>query len=107
MSFPYFINKTAPVSGVQSLMDYDVTFIGDIGDGEIVTSTRAGATFFEPNFRNVTDAGGARVMSVFCGAHLGEQDETDADRAKRRQEKADKNVRREERREKRRAGKGS
>ena len=40
MNFPYFINKTAPVSGVQSLMDYDVTFIGDIGDGEIVTSTR-------------------------------------------------------------------
>ena len=29
MNFPYFINKTAPVSGVQSLMDYDVTFIGD------------------------------------------------------------------------------
>ncbi len=30
MSFPYFINKTAPVSGVQSLMDYDVTFIGEV-----------------------------------------------------------------------------
>jgi len=30
MSFPYFINKTAPISGVQSLMDYDVTFIGEI-----------------------------------------------------------------------------
>jgi len=29
MSFPYFVNKTAPVSNVQSLMDYDVTFIGD------------------------------------------------------------------------------
>ena len=25
MSFPFFINKTAPISGVQSLMDYDVT----------------------------------------------------------------------------------
>lgn len=37
MSFPYFINKTAPVSGVQSLMDYDVTFIGDICHGEIST----------------------------------------------------------------------
>ena len=34
MSFPYFINKTAPVSGVQSLMDYDVTFIGEILKGE-------------------------------------------------------------------------
>lgn len=30
MSFPYFINKTAPISGVKSLMDYDVTFIGEI-----------------------------------------------------------------------------
>jgi hypothetical protein len=30
MSFPYFINKAAPVSGVKSLMDYDVTFIGEI-----------------------------------------------------------------------------
>ncbi len=33
MQFPYFINKTAPVSGVQSLMDYDVTLIGEIRDG--------------------------------------------------------------------------
>lgn len=30
MSFPYFINKTAPISKVQSLMDYEVTFIGEI-----------------------------------------------------------------------------
>jgi GTP cyclohydrolase I len=34
MSFPYFVNKTAPVSGVQSLLDYDVSFIGEIDDGE-------------------------------------------------------------------------
>jgi len=34
MNFPYFINKTAPVSGVQSLMDYDVTFIGATKNGE-------------------------------------------------------------------------
>ncbi len=34
MSFPYFINKTAPVSGVQSLLDYDVTLIGEIHNGE-------------------------------------------------------------------------
>src|SRR5690606_6808110 len=33
MSFPYFVNKTAPVSGVQSLMDYAVTFIGEIVAG--------------------------------------------------------------------------
>ncbi|MGH8716717.1 MAG: GTP cyclohydrolase FolE2, partial [Burkholderiales bacterium] len=33
MSFPYFINKSAPVSSVESLLDYDVTFIGEIMDG--------------------------------------------------------------------------
>jgi GTP cyclohydrolase I len=34
MKFPYFINKAAPVSGVRSLMDYEVTFIGEIRDDE-------------------------------------------------------------------------
>jgi GTP cyclohydrolase I len=34
MNFPYFVNKAAPVSKVQSLMDYDVTFIGDIDQGK-------------------------------------------------------------------------
>ena len=34
MNFPYFVSKKAPVSGVESLMDYDVTFIGEIHDGE-------------------------------------------------------------------------
>ena len=33
MSFPYFVNKAAPVSKVKSLMDYEVTFIGDIDAG--------------------------------------------------------------------------
>ncbi len=33
MHFPYFVNKRAPVSGVQSLMDYEVDFIGEIRDG--------------------------------------------------------------------------
>jgi GTP cyclohydrolase IB len=33
MTFPYFVQKKAPVSGVQSLMDYEVTFVGEILDG--------------------------------------------------------------------------
>jgi GTP cyclohydrolase I len=33
MSFPYFVSKRAPVSGVASLMDYEVTFVGEIVDG--------------------------------------------------------------------------
>lgn len=34
MTFPYFVMKSAPVSGVQSLMDYQVTFIGEIHGGK-------------------------------------------------------------------------
>ena len=33
MTFPYFVNKSAPVSKVKSLMDYEVTFVGAIRDG--------------------------------------------------------------------------
>ncbi len=40
MSFPYFINKSAPVSGVHSLMDYDVTFIGAIEHGHYLHTTK-------------------------------------------------------------------
>ena len=34
MRFPFFVNKRAPVSGVESLLDYEVTFIGEVRDGE-------------------------------------------------------------------------
>lgn len=30
MNFPFFINKVAPISGVQSLLDYDITLLGKI-----------------------------------------------------------------------------
>ena len=33
MAFPYFIDKAAPVSGVKSLMDYEVTFVGEVREG--------------------------------------------------------------------------
>jgi GTP cyclohydrolase I len=33
MTFPYFVAKKAPVSGVESLMDYEVTFVGEIQGG--------------------------------------------------------------------------
>ena len=35
MSFPYFIDKKAPVSQVRSLMDYEVCFVGEILPGGI------------------------------------------------------------------------
>jgi GTP cyclohydrolase I len=34
MTFPYFIEKKAPVSGVRSLMDYEVSFAGEIKNGQ-------------------------------------------------------------------------
>jgi GTP cyclohydrolase IB len=40
MSFPYFVEKRAPVSGVRSLMDYNVTFLGRVSDGVDSHSTR-------------------------------------------------------------------
>ena len=40
MSFPYFINKKAPVSGVESLMDYEVTFIGEVRKDQYVQIMR-------------------------------------------------------------------
>jgi GTP cyclohydrolase IB len=33
MHFPFFVSKRAPVTGVESLLDYEVTFIGEIRDG--------------------------------------------------------------------------
>lgn len=35
LQFPYFVEKTAPVSGVKSLMDYQVNLIGQIENGHI------------------------------------------------------------------------
>ena len=40
MNFPYFINKAAPFSGVQSVIDYDVTLIGEICHGEIASTVK-------------------------------------------------------------------
>ena len=33
MTFTYFVDKAAPISGVRSLMDYEVTFVGEIRAG--------------------------------------------------------------------------
>jgi GTP cyclohydrolase I len=40
VSFPYFIEKTAPVSFVKSLLDYEVTFAGEIRNGVTKVSTK-------------------------------------------------------------------
>ena len=40
MSFPYFINKAAPVSKVESLMDYNVTLIGERNSDDTFTNIK-------------------------------------------------------------------
>ncbi len=59
MNFPFFVNKTAPASGVQSLMDYDVTLIGQIQAGEIHTQTRVvvAVTSLCPCSKQISDYG--------------------------------------------------
>jgi len=36
MCFPYFVMKRAPISGVESFMDYQASLIGEVRDGEAV-----------------------------------------------------------------------
>ena len=40
VTFPYFVNKRAPVSGVRSLLDYQVTLIGEIDRGRRQSALR-------------------------------------------------------------------
>lgn len=39
MRFPYFIEKTAPVSGVRSLLDYEVIYKGALSAGKVSLTT--------------------------------------------------------------------
>lgn len=59
MSFPYFVNKKAPVSGVESLMDYDVTFIGDYidGDNQMTIKVLVPVTSLCPCSKKISDYG--------------------------------------------------
>ena len=59
MTFPYFINKTAPVSGVQSLLDYEVTLIGEIANGkpEMFIKVVVPVTSLCPCSKSISDYG--------------------------------------------------
>jgi GTP cyclohydrolase I len=59
MNFPYFVNKEAPISKVRSLMDYDVTFIGEItGDATSMTvKVVVPVTSLCPCSKNISDYG--------------------------------------------------
>ncbi len=59
MTFPYFVMKSAPVSGVQSLMDYEVTFIGEINNALPRTNVKivVPATSLCPCSKKISDYG--------------------------------------------------
>ena len=59
MTFPYFINKAAPVSGVESLLDYEVSFIGEIHDGrpEMYLKVVVPVTSLCPCSKNISERG--------------------------------------------------
>ncbi len=59
MTFPYFMNKTAPISGVESLMDYEVSFIGKIKDNKPTASVKVvvPVTSLCPCSKNIADYG--------------------------------------------------
>jgi GTP cyclohydrolase I len=59
MTFPYFVNKTAPVSGVQSLLDYEVCFIGEIHDNtpEMKIKVVVPVTSLCPCSKKISDRG--------------------------------------------------
>ena len=59
MNFPYFINKKAPASGVESLMDYDITLIGEIhhGDPTMYIKVVVPVTSLCPCSKKISDRG--------------------------------------------------
>jgi GTP cyclohydrolase IB len=59
VAFPYFINKIAPVSGVESLMDYEVGFTGEIRNGvtEISLKVLVPVTSLCPCSKKISDYG--------------------------------------------------
>lgn len=59
MSFPFFVSKAAPVSGVVSLMDYNVTLIGEIKDGQTQTRIKVEVpvTSLCPCSKSISDYG--------------------------------------------------
>jgi GTP cyclohydrolase I len=59
MTFPYFVNKAAPISGVQSLMDYEVTLAGEIKNGaySITVKVLVPVTSLCPCSKKISDYG--------------------------------------------------
>ncbi len=74
MTFPYFIDKAAPVSGVRSLMDYEVTFVAQIVKGQqcFAMKVLVPVTSLCPCSKKISDYGAHNQRShVTVTAHTG------------------------------------
>ena len=60
ISFPYFINKAAPVTGSEGLMEYKCTFKGSLNNGsDLITTVHVPISTLCPCSKEISD----------CGAH--------------------------------------
>lgn len=59
VSFPYFVEKAAPVSGAKALMDYECTFTGEASSkgGDFVLAVRVPVTSLCPCSKAISDYG--------------------------------------------------
>jgi GTP cyclohydrolase I len=75
MTFPYFIDKAAPVSGVKSLMDYEVTFVAQTLKGRqgFAMKVLVPVTSLCPCSKRISDYGAHNQRShVTVTAHTGD-----------------------------------
>ena len=58
MSFPYFIEKKAPVTATRSLMEYECSFAGEVGtDSDFILSVKVPITTLCPCSKEISKAG--------------------------------------------------
>ncbi len=59
VSFPYFLERTAPVSGVKALMDYHCSFTGEVNGGkdDFVLGVKVPVTSLCPCSKTISDYG--------------------------------------------------
>ncbi len=67
MTFPYFIEKKAPVTDTRSMMEYSCTFSGGIGEGEdFVLSVQVPVTTLCPCSKEISQAGAHNQRAEVC-----------------------------------------
>ncbi len=90
MTFPFFVRKKAPVTGVESVLDYSVTFMGEIDGDQTQINVKlvAPVTSLCPCSKKISDYGAhnqrshvtinARIEGEFCIEELIELAEKEA-----------------------------